>query len=148
MTGDHEHSHEHPHPHPTDESGIHFGDVTPILNVANVAASLDYYVRVLGFEVQFAWSDETHFAPGGAPTFAQVRRGHCALALAQQTQGGTGMWVYVEIDSAAQLDALHHAYQHSGARITAAPEQKPWNQVEMLVEDLDGHTLRLGAPCA
>ncbi len=148
MTDDHEHTHDHPHPHPADESGIHFGDVTPILSVASVAASLDYYVRVLGFEVQFAWSDDTQFAPGGAPTFAQVRRGHCALALAQQTQGGPGMWVYVDIDSAAQLDALHHTYQNSGARITAAPEEKLWNQVEMLVEDLDGHTLRLGAPCA
>ncbi|MEP7356779.1 MAG: glyoxalase superfamily protein [Anaerolineales bacterium] len=147
MSDDHDHEHPHQHPHAADESGVHFSEVTPILNVANVAASLEYYVRVLGFGVDFAWSNETQFAPGGAaPTYAQVRRGHVALALAQQTQGGPGMWVYVDIDSAAQLRALHQAYQASGARIAAAPAAKPWNQVEMLVEDLDGHTLRLGAP--
>ena len=152
MTDDHEHPHEHdhehphPHPHTEDKSGIHFGDVTPILNVANVAASLDYYVRVLGFEIEFAWSNDTQFAAGStAPTFAQVRRGHCALALARQAQGGPGMWVYVNIDSAAQLKALHAAYQGTGALIAAAPERKPWNMLEMLVRDLDGHTLRLGA---
>ena len=152
MTDDHEHphehDHEHPHPHPEDESGIHFSEVIPIFNVADVAASLDYYVRVLGFQIDFAWSESTQFAPGGGPpTFAQVRRGHCALALAQQTQGGPGMWVYVNIDSASQLEALHAAYQGSGARVTAAPVRKPWNMVEMLVQDPDGHTLRLGAPC-
>ena len=63
----HEHDHEHPHPHPEDKSGIHFDDVIPILNVANVAASLDYYTQVLGFSVDFAWSQETEFGPSSAP---------------------------------------------------------------------------------
>jgi hypothetical protein len=113
-----------------------------------VAASLDYYTQVLGFSIDFAWSQETEFGPSSAPpTFAQVRRGHVALDLAQVTQGGPGMWVYVIIASPDQLEALHQAYQSAGARIIATPERKSWNMIEMLVQDLDGHILRLGTPC-
>jgi hypothetical protein len=31
-------------------------------------------------------------------------------------------------------------------KITEPPTDKPWGMREMLVEDMDGHTLRIGAP--
>ena len=148
MTHDPNTPHDHPHPHPhSAQDGINFLDTTPILNVACVPASLDYYTRVLGFTVGFAWANETGFERGSAPpTFAGVARGNWSVQLGQQVQGGPGMWVYVDVGSAAELDALHHEYQHSGARIAVPPEDKPWGMREMLVTDLDGHTFRLGAP--
>src|SRR5262249_9689870 len=119
---------------------------TPILSVANVPASLDYYCRVLGFTPGFAWSDKTQFQPGAPPTFAEVSRDDCRLMLAEQAQGAPGMWLHVDVPTRAGLDALYHEYQHSGARVLEPPEDRPWGRYEMRVQDLDGHTLRLSAP--
>ena len=139
---DHSHAHGHHHDHGPND----FTEIKPILNVANVAASLAYYTETLGFEAVFAWSNEAGFDHPTAPTFAEVRRGRAALMLAQNDQGGGQVWAYVDVASAQELDALHAAYAARGARIAAPPEDKPWNRREMRVQDLDGHTLRLGAP--
>jgi uncharacterized glyoxalase superfamily protein PhnB len=136
----------HEHGHGQAQADGDFTNIKPILNVANVAASLTYYTEVLGFSVEFAWGDDAGFAGTAAPTFAEVRRGCVSVMLAQNAQGGGEAWVYVDVPSAAALDALHTDYAARGARIAAAPQDKPWNRREMLVEDPDGHTLRLGAP--
>jgi uncharacterized glyoxalase superfamily protein PhnB len=113
------HDHPHPHEHPHTAAGsVRFANAKPILCVASVPASLDYYCNVLGFTQGFAWADATQFEGGAPPTFAEVSRGGCALMLAQQTQGAPGMWVHVDVETAAELDALYHEYQHSGARIS------------------------------
>ncbi len=148
----HDHNHDHPHDEGHDHSHGHQlapGDFLagkPILNVANVAASLAYYVDTLGFQLEFAWSDEARFDQPAAPTFGEVCRGHAALMLAQGTQGGPGMWIYFDMGSAEELNALHAEYARRGALIAQPPEDRPWNRREMLVKDLDGHVLRVGAP--
>ena len=144
--GHEHHHHEHGEGHGHTHGEEAFTEITPIFNVANAAASLRYYTEVLGFDVAFAWGDDVGFAGTAAPTFAEVRRGGASVMLAQGAQGGGQVWVYVDVHSAAALDALHADYAARGARIAAAPNDKPWNRREMLVEDLDGHTLRLGAP--
>lgn len=143
----HDHG-DHHHPHDHDHGPNDFTEIKPILSVANVAASLNYYTQTLGFVLEFAWSNEERFDHPAAPTFAEVRRGQAALMLAQNDQGSGVTWVYIDVASAEELNALHAAYAARGARIAAAPEDKPWNRREMLVNDLDGHTLRLGAPRA
>jgi uncharacterized glyoxalase superfamily protein PhnB len=144
MTHDHEHNHSHDYHHAPGD----FVGAKPILNVANVAASLAYYVERLGFELVFAWCDETGFDSPRVPTFGEVRRGHAAIMLAQAAQGGPGMWIYLDVATAEELDGLQADYTRRGALIIQAPEDRPWNQREMLVQDLDGHVLRLGAPRA
>jgi len=147
MSNDPHHDHPHPHPHPAPgSSGL--APAVPVLNVASVPASLEYYGRVLGFSINFAWSDATQFAGGAPPTFAEVARGACRLMLAEQSQGGPGMWLHVDVDTRAGLEALHHEFQHSGARVTEPPEDRPWRRYEMRVQDLDGHTFRFSAPPA
>ena len=69
---DHEHEHDHAHPHThehreVDPNHVEFIGQRPVLNVANVAASLAYYVGKLGFELGFAWSDSNQFGGGAAP---------------------------------------------------------------------------------
>jgi uncharacterized glyoxalase superfamily protein PhnB len=147
MPPDHEHPHPHPHEHlHSAPSGIQLANAKPILNVASVPASLDYYCQVLGFTLNFAWADATQFGGGAPPTFAEVGRGGCEIMLAQQAQGKPGMWVHMDVDTRAGLDALYHEYQHSGARISEPPVDRPWGRYEMRVQDLDGHTFRLSAP--
>ena len=141
----HEHEAHHHHGHGHAQSGI--TAAKPILNVANAAASLRYYVERLGFELVFAWCDDSQSnEPGGVPTFGEVRRGEAAVMLAQGEQGGRGMWIYLDVHSRAELEALHEEFARKGATITLPPGDRPWGMREMLVQDLDGHTLRLGAP--
>ncbi len=144
--GHDEHEHGHDHAHHGHWGPDDFLGAKPILNVADCAASLRYYVETLGFELVFAWCDETQFDNPQVPTFGEVQRGGAAIMLAQSTQGGPGMWMYLEMATAAALNALHDDYVQKGGRIAQPPEDKPWNRREMLVQDLDGHTLRVGAP--
>ena len=142
----HEHDHSHEHPHPAGDGRVTFSSAKPILSVASVPASLDYYCSALGFTQGFAWANATRFAGGAPPTFAEVSRGACEIMLAQQAQGAPGMWLHIDVDTRAELEALYHEYQHSGARIVEPPEDRPWGRREMRVQDLDGHTFRVSAP--
>ncbi|MCA9257992.1 MAG: VOC family protein [Planctomycetales bacterium] len=124
-------------------------DCRPILCVANLAESLTYYVETLGFRVGFAWSkDEQRFLTPeqpGAPDFALVVRDKVQMMLSQQSQGAAGMWLHLDVDSAAQLDALYAEWKQRGARIVEPPEVRPWGMYEMRVEDLDRHLLRVAS---
>jgi len=113
----------------------------PILNVKNVMASLDYYCNSLGFQDVFHWSQED--APPW--TFAHVRRGNFYVYLSQQSQGGPGMWMYLNLASLDDLATLYQEYRAKAVRIIEAPTDKSWAMREMLIEDVDGHTLRIGA---
>lgn len=112
-------------------AGVVFGGVSPILRVARLAASLDYYLKSLGFSVD--WE-----SPGG---IASVSRGGCALFLSEGDQGNPGSWVWIGVSDAA---LLFEEYQRTGARIRHPPTNYSW-AYEMQVEDLDGNVLRLGS---
>ena len=124
-----------------------FTESHPILNVKDVAASLEYYCDTLGYKLKFRWPYQCP-DPGAAvvvPEFAEVKRGQSSIMLALENQGGPAMWIYLDVASLEDLTALYQEYQANGARIVEPPTDKPWNMREMLVEDLDGHTLRIGA---
>ena len=126
----------------TSPKPVMFTAGTPILNVKNVTVSLDYYCNVIGFQDVFHWSQED--APPW--TFAQVRRGAFCVYLAQQAQGGPGMWIYLDLASLDDLAFLHQEYQAHAVNILEPPTDKPWAMREMLIADVDGHILRIGAP--
>jgi catechol 2,3-dioxygenase-like lactoylglutathione lyase family enzyme len=109
---------------------IAFEGATPILLVANLEASVDYYVRVLGFEKkwQHGW-------------FACVQRGRCGLFLSEGDQGHPGTWVWIGVGDAV---ALCEELRAKGAKIRHEPTNYSW-ALEMQVEDLDGNVLRMGS---
>jgi catechol 2,3-dioxygenase-like lactoylglutathione lyase family enzyme len=108
-----------------------FGGATPVLPVRDLEASIDYYVRVLGFTVD--WHD-----PG---IIASVSREQCGLFLSQGDQGHAGTWVWI---GASDVALLFEEYRRKGARIRHAPANYDW-AFEMQVEDLDGNVLRVGS---
>ena len=131
----------------TDENRVLFLGGHPILNVNNVAESLDYYCHKLGFTMDFCWPPSSRKAPEKTPpTFAQVNRGQFSLMLAQQEQGGPAMWIYLDLPSRESVVRLHQEYQANGVTITQPPTDQQWDMCEMLVEDRDGHVLRIGGP--
>jgi predicted enzyme related to lactoylglutathione lyase len=108
-----------------------FEGVTPILRVENLAASIDYYVKVLGFKVD--WDN-----PG---IIASVSRDRCGIFLSEGDQGNPGSWVWIGV---GDVEALFEEYRAKGAKVRQPPTNFDW-AYEMQVEDLDGNILRLGS---
>ena len=107
--------------------------IIPILNVRNVPASIDYYVNVLGFKLDWGWNDP--------PDFAGISRGDYAIMLCENGQGHPGTWLWMGVENA---DEFYEEYKASGAIIRDEPINYPW-AYELRVEDLDGHVLRIGS---
>jgi predicted lactoylglutathione lyase/uncharacterized damage-inducible protein DinB len=103
----------------------------PILRVRDLASSVDYYLRMLGFRLD--WSHEK--------TMASVSRDRVSLMLCQGDQGNPRTWVWIGVEDAA---ALHDELRAKGATVRLPPTNYPW-AYEMHVEDPDGHVLRMGS---
>lgn len=103
----------------------------PILQVASVPASLEYFTEILGFSVN--WDE------GGT---ASVRRERCTLFLTEWEQSQPGTWAWL---GCPDVEALHAEFHARGARIRQAPTNFPW-ALEMQIEDLDGNVLRISSP--
>ena len=107
--------------------------IIPILNVKNLAASMDYYVNVLGFRVEWDWGDP--------PDVGSVARDDHSIMLVEDGQGHPGTWIWMGVEDA---DQYYKEYKASGAKIREHPINYPW-AYEFRVEDLDGHVLRIGS---
>src|SRR5438132_341091 len=92
---------------------VGFEGVTPIFRVRDLQTSIDYYVRVLGFKLDFSSGD----------FFASVSRGRCGIFLSAGDQGNPPAWAWVGVDDAA---ALHEELRAKGAKIRHAPTNYPW----------------------
>lgn len=110
---------------------IPFEGVTPILRVRNLQDSLDYYVSVLGFELD--WQNRG--------IMASVSRDRCSIFLCEGDQGNSGAWVWIGVGN---IELLFEAYRRRGAKIRHPPTNYAW-AYEMQVEDPDGNVLRFGS---
>ena len=115
-----------------------FTSMTPILNVASVEASIEHYTSVLGFNKDWDWPAEAE-----DKTFASISNGEVHVFLSENSQGARPVWIYYNV---GDVDKLHEKYAAAGANIKKVPVDEPWGAREMLVEDLDGHVLRIGGP--
>jgi catechol 2,3-dioxygenase-like lactoylglutathione lyase family enzyme len=112
-------------------TSVEFEVLSPILRVANLAASLAYYVDILGFKIDWQHRD----------VIACVSRGPCSIFLCEGDQGHPGTWVWIGV---SDVDALQAEISQRGAIIRIPPTNYPW-ALEMHVEDPDGNVLRFGS---
>lgn len=122
-----------------------FSGVVPVISVVNVGRSLIYYTENLGFELEWGWSDSSQAFGAEESDFACVRRGGAIFFLDHGVQGKPGSWFSLFLDSLSDLEAIHHEYRQSGARITEEPTDRVWGMREMVVEDPDGNVFRIGS---
>jgi predicted enzyme related to lactoylglutathione lyase len=108
-----------------------FEGANPILRVENLTASIDYYVRVLGFKIEWEFTG----------LIACVSRDRVGIFLSEGDQGNPGSWVWIGV---SDVERLHAELERRGAKVRQPPTNFPW-ALEMQVLDLDGNVLRLGS---
>jgi predicted enzyme related to lactoylglutathione lyase len=108
-----------------------FEGVNPIFRVADLAASVDYYVDVLGFKIDWEYTG----------VIACVSRGRVGIFLSEGDQGNPGSWVWIGV---GDVERVYEELSKRGAKMRQPPTNFPW-ALEMQIEDLDGNVLRLGS---
>jgi catechol 2,3-dioxygenase-like lactoylglutathione lyase family enzyme len=103
--------------------------VNPILRVANLADSVDFYTRMLGMDV--------HHTLGEPADFAIIGRDGLQIYLCQGGQGQAGTWLAMFVSDPLALR------EHLVASGIAVLEPDEGGAGEYRVEDPDGHVLRL-----
>jgi catechol 2,3-dioxygenase-like lactoylglutathione lyase family enzyme len=108
----------------------------PVLCVADVDRSVDFYVNQLGFTRAWSYDEE------GKPLVAQVDRQGCALILSSQWPGKVGnalMFISLDVDV---LNAFRAELEGKGVKV----EDGYWGYRLMVVHDLDGNELYFPYP--
>jgi len=118
----------------------------PVLSVPDVAAAADWFVRVLGFEVDFLYGEVPHV--------------HGRVKAGRQGAEGWGQPIYIHLSLEAEpirscgetrlhvghdIDGLHAHALAQGAQVLHPPTDKPWGLREMTLQAPGGHVLVLGA---
>ena len=114
-----------------------FGGTTPILRIFEVAKAHEFYVRFLGFAVQ--WE---HRFDDDAPLYTAVARDGCMLHLSEHHGDATpGSAVRIRVEGIAalhdELTAKAYRFARPGLRET------PWGTREISVTDPFGNRLHL-----
>lgn len=119
-----------------------FTSHAPVLLVADVAKSAEYFRECAGFEAKLY---------GEPPHFAILSRDDIRLMLAQLPHGQTDrphwqvincMWnAYWWVDDAA---AMYEELKRRGAKIDYELGMKPYGCLEFGIQDLDGHDIGIG----
>jgi len=143
---------------------MHLTSVSPILNVADVPASITWFER-LGFARSFthneggmiaAAASSDHNGPAG---FAGVYCGDVMIFLCHNAQGLRGgnparfdgsddfgaTWMSLWLGTPPEVDAIHETARQLGITIIQPPTDEPWRVRECRIMHPDGHVFRFSA---
>ena len=109
--------------------------VVPILSVADLAASLDYYTSVLGFEVAWEWGEPAYLA--------SVFRDEVELNLSkvESTATLTASKVYFQV---LDVGAYYAQVTAAGAKVDVALDDRPYGMKDFRIVDPSGNELSFG----
>jgi catechol 2,3-dioxygenase-like lactoylglutathione lyase family enzyme len=116
-----------------------FPSAVPEVPVDDVVQAVAYYVKHLGFKLDWRSSDGD---------IAGISQGHCRLFLTgpsfRQGYGNAApVVIWLNLSSIEEVNQLHGLWRGSEAKIVSPPESKPWNLHEFTAADLDGNLLRV-----
>ncbi len=109
----------------------------PLLHVANAVEAQDFYLKRLGFKLEYA-----HGLHGrnGDPCYSAISRDGIWIILSSFIGDGVaGGVVNLLVDD---VDALYAEFAAAGVNIDLAPYDQSWGTREMYIKDADGNCLR------
>jgi catechol 2,3-dioxygenase-like lactoylglutathione lyase family enzyme len=111
--------------------------VVPTLRIAKLAGSRDFYLRALGFQLDWEHANDA------GERFVQLSRDGLLLYLSERAEDGTGpglVHLYVP-----NVDAWHAECFERGVD-APLPQDRPWGNREFRVVDPDGNQLCVCTP--
>lgn len=127
----------------SESSQPRFYGIEPILEVADLATSLQFYSRQLGFTVEFEFGDPvSHAGLFRGDWSTQGAR----LQLTQRASASRIPSAALYLIVAPRLDMLYEEFQRRDVPILEAIATRPWGRREFSVRDPDGYLLRFGEP--
>jgi uncharacterized glyoxalase superfamily protein PhnB len=110
----------------------------PILSVTDLAEAIDYYERVLGFQVAWRW--------GEPPRLASVCRDRVELNLSQSSEARpAASKVYFPM---AGVDAYYDDITVAGAKVAVPLADRPYGMRDFRIVDPSGNELSFGEATA
>ena len=116
-----------------------FPAAVPEIPVTNMEQALDYYVRKLGFNIDWG---------GAGGGIAGISKGQCRIFVTdgdfrEHYGNAPPVMIWLNLESKEEVDELHALWSSSGATIISPPESKPWNLHEFTASDSDGNFFRV-----
>lgn len=108
-----------------------------VLAVQDLAASVDYYTRVLGMAIDFTVPGWAFLSRGSL----RVMLGECTDATPAQETGDHSYFVYVTVEG---IDEFYGELVGNGATLIQTLADKPWGMREFGVRTPDGHRIMFG----
>jgi len=117
--------------------------VSPVYPVADVAAAIEWYSRVLGFKPQVV------NPPGNAvPVYAVLNRDAASAHLLRLDEAPYGLHAPVQAQFwiASNLDELFLHAESQGAHVLQRPGDRPWRHRDFMIADPDGNVVWVTQP--
>ena len=114
---------------------MHFRNTTPILRIFDEAKAREFYVRFLGFKIDW----EHRFEPG-LPLYMQISKDGCVIHLSEHhgdCSPGAAMRIETDGLEAFQEQLLAKIYTYARPEI----QEMPWGSKDMSVGDPFGNRL-------
>lgn len=119
-----------------------FKDAVPVISTADVAATVEWYERVLGFR--------RHFIFGDPPVYAGVERDGVLLYVTHDPQTAAAfnnsglhpdIFIWVQ-----DVDRVFAEHKRNGAKIIEEVANRPWDARQYVLEDPNGYRLKIAEP--
>ncbi len=114
--------------------------ICPVLPVADIHRSKEYYATSLGFEIGFEWFEED-----GSLGYLIVRRDDHSIHISQVDEDRkdkvTPSITYIFVEPVEEMYDFAH---QNGAIIKQELQEWPWGMKEFEVHDPDGHRFIFG----
>ena len=117
--------------------------VLPVLPVPDVAAAADWFVRVLGFEIDFLHGEPPHVH--GRVKLGDRSFGDPICIHLSHTAGDIQPCGETRLHVGHDIDGLHAHVLAQGGTVLLAPTNQPWGLREIVLQGPGGHRLVLGA---
>lgn len=114
--------------------------VTPQLRTTDLASSIDFYTKKLGFRLEFRYED----------FYAGVRAGDHVVHLKQVDEADPSIQFVIDGEhfhlyfETSDISAAAAALKSKGVAVVRDVHETPWGTREIIIRDDQGHTLYLG----
>ena len=109
----------------------------PELPVSDIQAAAAFYKSKLAFSVDWIYENQiAGISKDSARIFIRLRTD-------EEKKQAYSVLIWLNMNSAAEVDELFENWKNSGVRITDELETKPWNLREFTAADPDGNRFRV-----